>query len=70
MKAYKNDPSILARELPHREPSKLDEVARNLTILLWSDFGELICGPGWDETSTAVKRELARRIMASLAETA
>ena len=70
MKAYKTDPTILARDLPHREPSKLKEVARNLTILLWSDFGELVCGPGWDETSTAVKGELTRRILTTMAQSA
>lgn len=62
MKSYKADPSLLARELPHREPSTLNAVAQNLTILLWSDFGELVCGPGWDAESAAVKKELERRI--------
>ena len=70
MNAYKADPTILARELPHRDPSKLHEVSRNLTTLLWSDFSELVCGPGWDEISTAVKRELARRISGSMAQSA
>ena len=68
--AYKSDPALLERELPHREPSMLAEVVRNLTILLWSDFSELVCGPGWDEESTAVKRELKRRILGAAAEAA
>jgi hypothetical protein len=64
MKNYKADPSLLARELPHREQAVLDTVAQNLTILLWSEFSELVCGPGWDAQRTAVKQELERRILA------
>lgn len=64
MKSYKADPFLLARELPHREQAVLDAVAHNLTILLWSDFSELVCGLGWDAKSSAVKRELERRIIA------
>ena len=63
MTRYKADPCLLARELPHRQQSTLDAVAQNLTILLWSDFGELVCGPGWDAESSAVKQELERRIL-------
>ena len=39
-------------------------------ILLWSDFSELVCGPGWDEESCAVKQELERRILAVRARAA
>jgi hypothetical protein len=69
MKSYKADPSLLARELPHREPATLSVVAENLTVLLWSDFEELVCGPGWDSESAAVKEELERRIVKSVAAT-
>jgi hypothetical protein len=62
MSSYKADPSLLVRELPHRDPKKLVLVAQNLTILLWRDFSELVCGLGWDAVSTAVKKELERRI--------
>jgi len=68
MNAYKSDPTLLARDLPHRDQTVLNIVAQNLTILLWSDFSELVCGPGWDEESTAVKRELERRIFAVTAQ--
>jgi hypothetical protein len=70
MRAYNADPTLLVRDLPHRDPLKLNDVARNLTILLWSDFSELVCGPGCDEMSTAVKRELARRILTTMAQSA
>ena len=62
MGSYKADPSLLIRDLPHRKAEMLEEIANNLTILLWSDLRELACGPGWDEESTAVKQELERRI--------
>jgi hypothetical protein len=68
MKSYKADPSLLARELPHRKRAVLNSVAQNLTILLWSDFSELVCGPGWDAESAAVKQELERRIVLSAAK--
>lgn len=61
------DSEDLARELPHRQQPALEVVARNLTILLWSDFSELVCGPGWNSESTAVKQELERRILKSAA---
>jgi hypothetical protein len=64
MNRYKADPGLLARDLPHRDRESLNQIAQNLTILLWADFKELVCGPGWDEESTAVKRELERRITA------
>jgi hypothetical protein len=67
MHSYKSDRTLLARELPHRAQSTLDVVSQNLTILLWSDFGELLCGPGWDAESSAVKEELERRMAAALA---
>jgi hypothetical protein len=70
MRAYKSDPALLARDLPHRNQAVLNIVAQNLTILLWSDFSELVCGAGWDSESTAVKQELERRIQGTLAESA
>lgn len=62
MNGYKTDPELLIRDLPHRNVETLEGIAQNLTLLLWDDFGELVCGPGWDEESTAVKQELKRRI--------
>ena len=60
--AYKSDPGLLARDLPHRSAKTLDKIAQNLTILLWSNFAELICVPGDEAETNAVKRELKRRI--------
>jgi hypothetical protein len=70
MKSYMADLSLLARELPHRDQATLNVVAQNLTILLWSDFSELVCGPGWDAESAAVKQELRRRILSAAGATA
>jgi len=61
MRAYRSDPTLLSRDLPHRERAVLNTVAQNLTILLWSEYSELVCGPGWDADSAAVKQELERR---------
>ena len=66
MNAYKRDPSLLARDLPHRDVETLHHIARNLTVLLWSDFYELVCSPGIDSEVNAVKQELERRIVGSL----
>jgi hypothetical protein len=59
----KNDPGLLARELPHRSAETLIKIAQNLTILLWSDFAEMVCLPGSDAETNAVKEELKRRIL-------
>jgi hypothetical protein len=63
MRGYRNDPSLLVRDLPHRDSAQLEQIAKNLTILLWSDFAELTCGPGDNPEINAVKAELARRIL-------
>ena len=34
---YRNHPDILASELPHRSPSAIHAVARNMSIILWKD---------------------------------
>ena len=62
MNGYKTDPGLLIKDLPHRNAETLKGIAQNLTLPLWDDFGELACGPGWDEESTAVKQELERRL--------
>jgi hypothetical protein len=60
---YKADPSLLVRDLPHRDAEALRGIAQNLTILLWSDFRELVCAPSFDPETAAVQRELERRIL-------
>lgn len=64
MNGYKSDPSLLARDLPHRSVETLNPVAQNLTVLLWSDFHELVCSPGIDSETNAARQELERRIVA------
>jgi len=63
MHGYKSDPSLLARDLPHRDVETLNHIAKNLTVLLWSDFHELVCSPGIDSEANMVKQELERRIV-------
>ena len=60
---YKADPSLLVRDLPHRNAKTLRSIAQNLTILLWSDFMEWVCALGFDPETAAVQRELERRIL-------
>ena len=62
MKSYRRNPELLAAALPHRDPAALRSLARNLAVLLWSDFAELTCCPGVDPDVNAVKLELQRRI--------
>lgn len=64
MDAYKADPSLLARDLPYRSPDSLERICRNLTILLWSDFGELVGRSDNDSNAAAVIRELGHRMFA------
>jgi hypothetical protein len=60
--AYRSDPGLLARDLPHRRPEDLERMCQNLTILRWNDFTELVCGIDADEQVAAVKHDLGRRI--------
>jgi hypothetical protein len=64
MDSYNRNPALLASELPHRSADTLNRVAQNLTILIWSDFKEVVCRLGADAQTDAVKRELENRILA------
>jgi hypothetical protein len=64
MDSYKRNPALLTSALPHRSADTLNRVAHNLTILIWSDFKELVCRLGADAQTDAVKRELENRILA------
>lgn len=63
--AYRSDPGLLARDLPHRGLEDLERICRNLTILRWSDFAELASGADADEQVAAVKHELERRVLSA-----
>jgi hypothetical protein len=39
---YRNHPDILASELPHRSPSVIHAVARNMSIILWKDVLRIV----------------------------
>ena len=60
--AYRSDPGLLARDLPHRRLEDLERICQNLTILRWSDFKGLVCGTDADPQVAAIKRELEPRI--------
>jgi hypothetical protein len=63
MHQYRTRPETLAAELPHRDPASVGMVARNLAILLWTDFAPALVPQESDtEETAAVKRELIRRI--------
>jgi hypothetical protein len=63
MQQYRTRPETLAAELPHRDPASAGIVARNLAILLWSDFSPALASlPSDSEEISAVKAELRRRI--------
>lgn len=62
MNAYKDDPATLARDLPHRRPSQLEHISKNLALLRWIDLSELVCELGPNSEVNAVKNELQRRI--------
>jgi len=63
MAAYRSDPELLARDLPHRNLEDLAHICESLTTIRWSDFQELVCGTDADPEVAAVKRELERRIL-------
>jgi hypothetical protein len=64
MTRYQEDPKILARDLPHRDPAVLQQVAQGLTILTWREIGKEACAPRPDDNEQVlwIKRELWRRI--------
>jgi hypothetical protein len=61
---YRQDPTVLVRELPHHDSETVASVARNLAIIRWSDLlAECIAGDtNDDEETSAVKKELRRRV--------
>lgn len=64
MRRYRDKPETLYRELPHRDPAVLREMARGLVLLTWRDISAGICEPAPRdcELMLSVKRELQRRI--------
>jgi hypothetical protein len=63
MHQYRMHPETLAAELPHRDPTSVGIVARNLAILLWSDFSRALAAiPTDSEEIATVKSELLRRL--------
>jgi hypothetical protein len=61
---YRRNPSALRRDLPHRDPSRLDVVARSLTTITWIEIASEFCTVAVDDDDvlTTVKQELLRRI--------
>lgn len=61
---YRQDPGILVRELSHHDPKMVASVARNLAIIRWSDLlaEHVAADTNDDEMTSAVKKELRRRV--------
>jgi hypothetical protein len=64
IRKYREDPSILSHDLPHRDPLLLEKVAESLTIVTWREIAQGICAPctADDEQLLTIKRELWRRV--------
>jgi hypothetical protein len=64
MRKYREDPTTLSRDLPHRDPLLLEKVAQSLTIVTWREIAQEICAPCAtdDEQLLSIKRELCRRV--------
>jgi hypothetical protein len=64
MRQYRDQPGLLVRELPHRDPVALRELARGLVVLTWREISDGICetAPHDSELLLSVKRELRHRI--------
>jgi hypothetical protein len=57
---YRSEPESLARELSHREPKRVVEVARRMAIVLWRDVLALVRA-----RHEAIWREIEARTSAS-----
>ncbi len=64
MHAYRRNPEMLKRELPHRDPSVLEGIARNLTIITWREIGVQVLAPipTDDDITVSVKDEIRRLV--------
>lgn len=64
MRKYREEPTILSRDLPHRDPLLLEKVAQSLTIVTWREIAQGICAACTtdDEQLLSIKRELWRRV--------
>ena len=63
IEAYRTQPELLHRHLPHRDPQQLRRIAERLTILRWRDIaGPWLETPDNDPLTESVRQELLRRI--------
>jgi len=64
MRQYAQQPQTLIRDLPHRNPDELRQLALRLTVVRWRDLAEQLCFVRQDDDAVvaAIKRELWRRI--------
>jgi hypothetical protein len=64
MRKYREEPTTLSHDLPHRDPMLLEKVAQSLTLVTWREIAQEICAPCAtdDEQLLSIKRELWRRV--------
>lgn len=64
MNKYREDPRTLSRDLPHRDPALLQQVAQGLTVVTWREMAKDLCTPraSDDAQLLSIKRELWSRI--------
>jgi hypothetical protein len=65
---YRLDPTTLTGELPHHSPEMVKSLALNLSIIRWKDLlaPSIEDDPADDEVTSAVKKELRRRVLSEL----
>jgi hypothetical protein len=61
---YRSHPEALVAELPHHVASAVTDVARNLSLVLWSDIASEATEPRPDDDAqiASIKKELRQRL--------
>lgn len=61
---YRQSPSALSRDLPHREPMQLEALARTFAMITWRELGRGLLAPNSNDEpiTVVVKNELKRRV--------
>lgn len=65
VKQYQEDPAILCRLLPHRDPDVIIRIAHRMSIILWQDFVKVLPQRLDDGLAASVRTELGVRMYES-----